>query len=99
MQELKRPDVPTPLKTCSHLLFGNIEIISNFHAAQFYPDLRDSDKTPRDIAICFLKNVGLFIYIYVFLSIKFNHWLYFSRGKISAYTVNITGTNTSRIYS
>ncbi|GLV42421.1 Puratrophin-1-like [Carabus blaptoides fortunei] len=56
MQELKRPDVPTPLKTCSHLLFGNIEIISNFHAAQFFPNLRDSDKTPRDIAICFLKN-------------------------------------------
>lgn len=39
-----------------HLLFGNLEIISMFHDVQFKTDLNEADKTPDDIASCFIKH-------------------------------------------
>lgn len=60
MPELERADAPRELSSDSYGLFGNIEHIYMFHTVQFLTDLNECEKTPRDIANCFLKHVSIY---------------------------------------
>lgn len=58
-----------------HLLFGNLEIISMFHDVQFKTDLNEADKTPDDIASCFIKHVSIQYFIFNCLQVNKNAML------------------------
>lgn len=58
MAELTQPYCPKDLVEAKTDLFGNIEHIYMFHDVQFLTDLRDCEKSPRDVADCFLKHVS-----------------------------------------